>query len=87
MADQPIEKVAGVGKFNLATLNTQIEEQVNQLPKDAKGAIVGVYDGKSAHAAVVIKKEIGPGELVWSVEAAKEREKPLEWNTKLRYMW
>jgi len=87
VSDQPIEKIAGVGKFNLASLNKQVEEQVAQLPVDASGAIIGVYDGKSAHAAVVIKKEIGPGELVWSVEATKEREKPLEWNTKLRYQW
>jgi len=87
MADQVIKKEDGIGKFNLASLNQQIEEQVSQLPKDTKGAIVGVYDGKSAHAAVVIKKDIGAGELVWSVEASKEREKPVEWNTKLRYQW
>lgn len=90
--DLPIDKSSGIGKFNLATLNKQIEEKVASLPKDAKGAIVGVWDDtNTAHVAVVVKKEIGPGELVWSLEASKKFQGTpadrLKWETQMQYVW
>lgn len=91
--DQPISKSPqGIGKFDLATLNNQIQAKIDSLPKDAKGAIVGVFDDtNTAHVAVVVKKEIGPGELVWSLEASKQFKgtptDKLKWETQMQYTW
>ena len=90
MADLPIIKnELGIGKFNLASLNRQIDEKIAMLPKDAKGAINGVVGSNGeAHVAVVFKKEIGGGELAWSLEATKLKENPgIDWQTQVSYKW
>lgn len=93
MAELPIVKDSnGVGKFNLVSLNQQMEAKIDSLPKDSKGAIIGIYDSKTgeAHAAVVLKKEIGPGTLAWSLEASKKFQgepKNIDWETQIQYSW
>lgn len=99
MPDQPIKSdlpahrdSLGLGKFNLATLNQQMEAKIDSLPKDAKGAIVGLLDDSGeAHVAIVMQKEIGPGTLAWSLEASKKFKgtpaDKLEWQTQVQYTW
>lgn len=80
-----INKETTIRKFDLSTINAQIDKAIASLPADKRGAVVGVFDGKQAHLAVVGKVELGPGELAWTAIMTKPYDGKLEYEGQVRY--
>ncbi len=65
----PIDKSGVIRKFDLPSLNSQIDKAINSLEAGKTGMVVVIVNNHSASLAVVGKKEIGPGALAWTVVA------------------
>ena len=80
-----INKEVPIRKFDLASINSQIDKAIAALPPDKHGAVVGVFDGKQAHLAVVGKLEVGPGELAWTAIMSKPYNGKLAYEGQVKY--
>jgi hypothetical protein len=77
--DQPIRK------FDISSINRQIDEHILTLKPEDHGAVVGVVHNGEVHLAYVHKLEVGPGQLEWSAMLSKKPDNPLDYTVGVRY--
>jgi hypothetical protein len=82
-----IDKSEEIRKFRDFNVQEYIDSQIATLPPEAHGAVIVYGDMVGVKAAIVGKKELGPGELKWTVVAAKPYHGPLEATGGVAYSW
>jgi hypothetical protein len=73
----PIDKSGLIRKFDFPSLNSQIDKAISELDKEGKhGAVVVVANMDEVRLAIIGKKEIGPGDLAWTVIGVNKWDDP-----------
>lgn len=81
-----IDKSAPLRKFDVASINKQIDEQMSSLRSTDHGAVIAVIDpDKAFHLAYVHRVQLQHGELDWTVMVSKPWDEPFSPELKIRY--
>ncbi len=85
----PVDKSGLIRKFDLPSLNSQIDKAISSLETGKSGAVVVVVNNDEARLAIIGKKEIGPGDLAWTVVAVNKWNDPdaRAVEAQVRYSW
>lgn len=85
-----INKSGPVRKFTIASIQTHIDQSIAALEArnpDARGAVIAFATTTGVNLAVVGKKDLGGGQLAWTVVATKPWDGPFEAEAAVRYEW
>lgn len=82
-----IDKSQAIRKFSDLSIQAHIDQALAELPPDTRGAVVAYADNTGAKLAILGKAEVGPGNLAWTVVAAKPYDGPVEASAAVRYSW
>jgi hypothetical protein len=72
----PIDKSGLIRKFDFPSLNSQIDKAIATLESGKAGAAVVVVNQDEVRIAIIGKKQIGPGDLSWTIVGVNPWDNP-----------
>lgn len=82
-----INKSSPIRKFDLPSLNSQIDKAIASIEPGKTGMVVAVVDNKKVELAILGKQKLGNGDLAWTLVASDPWDGKPDFEGQIRYSW